>query len=489
MPAPLPSGRRRMGGRAGRAGGGASAWSTWSGRRCCSFCCCRRSRSSSPWCGRPAAAPIYGHERIGRGGRPFLCWKVRTMVPDAEARLEAILRADPVRADEWARDHKLRDDPRVTWLGRWLRLTSLDEVPQLWNVLRGEMSLVGPRPVTRPELARYGASARHYLAVRPGLTGMWQLDGRNALPYARRVAARSLLRDEAEHPARLRATLADAVRDRAADGPLASKGCEHDGAVPDPCRRPPGRATSCRRSSAAGRGRGCGRCRGATSPSSTRRSWAAPRRSSRRSRGSPPGGSPTRSWSAPRRRTSWSPTRRARPARGSRRCWSPIARDTLAAVAAAACVAERRDPGATLLVLPSDHLIPDAAAFAAAAERAAALAADGSIVVFGVQPTGPSTAYGYIERGAPHGEAHRGDALRREAGRRARRRADRPRLPVERRHVLLPRRCGPARDRAAGAGGARRGACGRWRRRARTWGRCGSGRPSPRRRRSASTIR
>jgi exopolysaccharide production protein ExoY len=131
--------------------------------------------------------PIYGHERVGRGGRPFLCWKVRTMVPDAEARLEAVLRADPVRAAEWARDHKLRDDPRVTRLGRWLRLTSLDELPQLWNVLAGEMSLVGPRPVTRPELARYGASARHYLVVRPGLTGMWQLDGRNDLPYARRV--------------------------------------------------------------------------------------------------------------------------------------------------------------------------------------------------------------------------------------------------------------------------------------------------------------
>jgi lipopolysaccharide/colanic/teichoic acid biosynthesis glycosyltransferase len=132
-------------------------------------------------------APIYGHERVGRGGRPFLCWKVRTMVPDAEARLAAILRMDRGRAEEWARDHKLRDDPRVTRLGRWLRLTSLDEVPQLWNVLRGEMSLVGPRPVTRPELARYGASARHYLAVRPGITGLWQLDGRNALPYARRV--------------------------------------------------------------------------------------------------------------------------------------------------------------------------------------------------------------------------------------------------------------------------------------------------------------
>jgi lipopolysaccharide/colanic/teichoic acid biosynthesis glycosyltransferase len=132
-------------------------------------------------------SPIYGHERVGRGGRPFLCWKIRTMVLDAEARLEATLRSDPARAAEWSRDHKLRDDPRVTPIGRWLRPTSLDELPQLWNVLVGEMSLVGPRPVTRPELARYGVSARHYLAVRPGLTGMWQLDGRNDLPYARRV--------------------------------------------------------------------------------------------------------------------------------------------------------------------------------------------------------------------------------------------------------------------------------------------------------------
>jgi len=131
--------------------------------------------------------PLYGHQRIGRGGRPFRCWKIRTMVPDAEDRLHAVLRGDAVRAGEWARDHKLRDDPRVTRIGRLLRLSSLDELPQLWNILAGEMSLVGPRPVTRDELGRYGASARHYLAVRPGLTGLWQIDGRNDIPYARRV--------------------------------------------------------------------------------------------------------------------------------------------------------------------------------------------------------------------------------------------------------------------------------------------------------------
>jgi len=132
-------------------------------------------------------SPIFGHERTGRGGRPFRCWKIRTMLPDAAARLDALLAADPGLAAEWRRDHKLRRDPRVTRLGRLLRRTSLDEVPQLWNVLIGEMSLVGPRPVTAAELARYRGSARHYLAVRPGLTGMWQLDGRKDLPYARRV--------------------------------------------------------------------------------------------------------------------------------------------------------------------------------------------------------------------------------------------------------------------------------------------------------------
>jgi undecaprenyl-phosphate galactose phosphotransferase len=132
-------------------------------------------------------SPIYGHERVGRWGRRFLCWKIRTMVPDAARRLDDVLRADPALAVEWARDHKLRRDPRVTRLGRVLRLTKLDELPQLWNVLVGDMSLVGPRPVTADELGKYGRSLRHYLAVRPGLTGVWQLEARSDLPYARRV--------------------------------------------------------------------------------------------------------------------------------------------------------------------------------------------------------------------------------------------------------------------------------------------------------------
>jgi exopolysaccharide production protein ExoY len=137
------------------------------------------------WVG--GGSPLFGHERVGRGGKRFLCWKIRTMVPDAPERLEAVLRSDPALAAEWGRDHKLRHDPRVTRLGRFLRLTSLDEVPQLWNVLLGEMSLVGPRPVTAAELTKYGPAARHYLAVLPGLTGMWQLEGRNDIPYSRRV--------------------------------------------------------------------------------------------------------------------------------------------------------------------------------------------------------------------------------------------------------------------------------------------------------------
>lgn len=131
---------------------------------------------------------LYGHTRIGRNGRPFTCWKIRTMQPDADARLAAHLAADTAAAAEWASDHKLRHDPRITPLGRILRMTSLDELPQLWNVLAGQMSFVGPRPVTAAEIDRYGSQVRFYLTCRPGLTGLWQVSGRNEVRYEDRIA-------------------------------------------------------------------------------------------------------------------------------------------------------------------------------------------------------------------------------------------------------------------------------------------------------------
>jgi len=130
---------------------------------------------------------FYGHERIGRGGRPFRCLKFRTMVPDAERVLADYLERHPELREEWKRDHKLRDDPRITMIGAWLRRTSLDELPQLLNVLRGDMSLVGPRPVVAEELERYGENVVYYLGSTPGLTGLWQVSGRNDLDYRRRV--------------------------------------------------------------------------------------------------------------------------------------------------------------------------------------------------------------------------------------------------------------------------------------------------------------
>jgi Undecaprenyl-phosphate galactose phosphotransferase WbaP len=130
---------------------------------------------------------LYRHRRIGRGGVAFECLKFRTMVPDAERVLRELLERDPELKAEWVRDHKLKEDPRVTPVGRLLRRTSLDELPQLWNVLRGEMSLVGPRPVVREELLRYGRAVGVYLAVRPGITGLWQVMGRNDTDYHRRV--------------------------------------------------------------------------------------------------------------------------------------------------------------------------------------------------------------------------------------------------------------------------------------------------------------
>jgi lipopolysaccharide/colanic/teichoic acid biosynthesis glycosyltransferase len=130
---------------------------------------------------------IYGHRRVGRHGREFTCYKFRTMVVDADLRLADILSSDPKARAEWAGDHKLRDDPRITRLGRVLRKTSLDELPQLWNVLRGDMSFVGPRPVTRAELVKYGDVAAAYLSVRPGVTGPWQVSGRSEVSYTARV--------------------------------------------------------------------------------------------------------------------------------------------------------------------------------------------------------------------------------------------------------------------------------------------------------------
>lgn len=132
-------------------------------------------------------APIFSHRRVGRNGKDFACLKFRTMVPDAETRLLEVLQTDPAAAAEWALDRKLRNDPRISPLGRMLRKTSLDELPQIWNVLKGEMTLVGPRPITREELTLYGSSATAYQSVRPGITGIWQVSGRNNYSYAKRV--------------------------------------------------------------------------------------------------------------------------------------------------------------------------------------------------------------------------------------------------------------------------------------------------------------
>ncbi len=131
---------------------------------------------------------FYRHKRIGRDGKPFGCLKFRTMILGAEACLNEYLSYHPEQRREWEQDQKLVFDPRVTAIGNVLRRLSLDELPQLVNVLVGEMSLVGPRPVTEGELKHYGAAASAYLAVRPGLTGPWQVCGRNDVSYATRVA-------------------------------------------------------------------------------------------------------------------------------------------------------------------------------------------------------------------------------------------------------------------------------------------------------------
>ncbi|OIQ68347.1 UDP-glucose:undecaprenyl-phosphate glucose-1-phosphate transferase [mine drainage metagenome] len=131
---------------------------------------------------------FFGHTRVGFLGQSFKCWKFRSMVTDAEARLAAVLATDPEARREWDADHKLRKDPRITILGRFLRASSLDELPQLFNILVGEMSLVGPRPIVAAEISKYGRWFPRYTAVKPGLTGLWQVSGRNDVTYRERVA-------------------------------------------------------------------------------------------------------------------------------------------------------------------------------------------------------------------------------------------------------------------------------------------------------------
>jgi exopolysaccharide production protein ExoY len=136
-----------------------------------------------------SGAPIFfGHYRVSRAGQLFRCLKFRTMYANADQMLADLLARDPAARAEWQRDHKLNDDPRVTPIGRFLRRTSLDELPQLLNVLRGEMRLVGPRPVTVAELIKYGPVRWDYMKVRPGMTGLWQVSGRNNTSYEERVA-------------------------------------------------------------------------------------------------------------------------------------------------------------------------------------------------------------------------------------------------------------------------------------------------------------
>jgi exopolysaccharide production protein ExoY len=131
---------------------------------------------------------LFRHKRVGFNGRHFDCLKFCTMVTDAPDCLRQLLESDPMAAAEWASHRKLRYDPRVTAIGAILRKSSLDELPQLFNVVRGDMSIVGPRPVTDEELVRYSGSVGAYLACRPGITGLWQVSGRSTATYNKRVA-------------------------------------------------------------------------------------------------------------------------------------------------------------------------------------------------------------------------------------------------------------------------------------------------------------
>jgi undecaprenyl-phosphate galactose phosphotransferase len=131
---------------------------------------------------------FYAHRRIGRAGKPFVCYKFRTMYADADLRLKQILEQSDAARNEWQTSRKLRNDPRITPLGRLLRKSSLDELPQFWNVLKGDLSVVGPRPVVYEEVIDlFAEKAQKILSIRPGVTGLWQVSGRNNLAYVERV--------------------------------------------------------------------------------------------------------------------------------------------------------------------------------------------------------------------------------------------------------------------------------------------------------------
>ncbi|MBR5645803.1 MAG: undecaprenyl-phosphate galactose phosphotransferase WbaP [Treponema sp.] len=130
---------------------------------------------------------FYGHKRIGKNGKEFKCWKFRSMNINSEQMLEQILKTDPVRAAEWKKEHKFQDDPRITKFGKFLRKTSLDELPQLLNILAGQMSFIGPRPVTKEETELYNIHKDYVLSVLPGLSGMWQISGRSDSSYDERI--------------------------------------------------------------------------------------------------------------------------------------------------------------------------------------------------------------------------------------------------------------------------------------------------------------
>ena len=131
---------------------------------------------------------IFKHIRIGKDGKPFPCYKFRSMVTNSAEMLEKYLAENPAAKAEWERDFKLKNDPRITPIGKFLRRTSLDELPQIFNVLKGEMSLVGPRPVVQEELDKYyGDAVKEYCSIRPGITGLWQVSGRSDLDYTERV--------------------------------------------------------------------------------------------------------------------------------------------------------------------------------------------------------------------------------------------------------------------------------------------------------------